>query len=303
MDKGLKILIVILATMMVGLLILGLLGNKKENEGDQNKEKILTSFYPIYVMTLNITDGVENVETSNMAENFFGCIHDYTLTTQDLKKVENADVFIQSGNGLEPFTEKLIQSNKRIHLISCAKDVDNLIENDEGEQNAHTWLSIKNYKEEVKEIAEQLSKNDIKNEKKYQANLKKYISKLDELELKYKELEVDLKKNNIKAICLDESLEYILKEIGIEEETIETDHEQSSLSAEQVKEIIEKMRDERIKSIFIAKNNNTKTAELLAKETGAKIYILNSGMSGKSDKEDYLNIMQENYEVLKQLGE
>lgn len=300
MDKGLKILITIIALMIVGLFLLGLTGKKSE---ENNKKRILTSFYPIYVMTLNITDGVENVETSNMAENFFGCIHDYTLTTDDLKKVENANIFIQSGKGLEPFTEKVIQGNKNIQIISCANDIEDLIENDEGEQNAHTWLSIKNYKEEVKEIAEQLSKNDIKNEKKYQANLKKYISKLDELELQYKDLKSKIIKNNQKAICLDESLEYILKENGIEETTIETDHEQSSLSAEQVKEIIEKMKKEKINSIFIAKNNNTKTAELLAKETGAKIYKLNSGMSGEADKDDYLNIMKENFEVLKQLGE
>lgn len=300
MDKGLKILITIIALMIVGLFLLGLTGKKSE---ENNKKRILTSFYPIYVMTLNITDGVENVETSNMAENFFGCIHDYTLTTDDLKKVENANIFIQSGKGLEPFTEKVIQGNKNIQIISCANDIEDLIENDEGEQNAHTWLSIKNYKEEVKEIAEQLSKNDIKNEKKYQANLKKYISKLDELELQYKDLKSKIIKNNQKAICLDESLEYILKENGIEETTIETDHEQSSLSAEQVKEIIEKMKKEKINSIFIAKNNNTKTAELLAKETGAKVYKLNSGMSGEADKDDYLNIMKENFEVLKQLGE
>ena len=63
------------------------------------------------------------------------------------------------------------------------------------------------------------------------------------------------------------------------------------------------MKKEKINSIFIAKNNNTKTAELLAKETGAKIYKLNSGMSGEADKDDYLNIMKENFEVLKQLGE
>lgn len=300
MDKGLKILITIIVLMIIGLFLLGLTGKKSE---ENNKKRILTSFYPIYVMTLNITDGVENVETSNMAENFFGCIHDYTLTTDDLKKVEDSNIFIQSGNGLEPFTEKVIQGNKNIQIISCANNIEDLIENDEGEQNAHTWLSIKNYKEELKEIAEQLSKNDIKNEKKYQANLKKYISKLDELELQYKDLKSKIIKNNQKAICLDESLEYILKENGIEETTIETDHEQSSLSAEQVKEIIEKMKKEKINSIFIAKNNNTKTAELLAKETGAKVYKLNSGMSGEADKDDYLNIMKENFEVLKQLGD
>ena len=300
MDKGLKILIAVILVIMIGLLTLGLTGKKDE---EKKKEKILTSFYPIYVMTLNITDGVENVETSNMAENFFGCIHDYTLTTEDLKKVEDSNIFIQSGKGLEPFTEKVIQSNKNITIISCTNNITNIIESDEGEQNAHTWLSIENYINEVQEIEKQLSINDIKNKNKYEENAKKYISKLNNLKLQYKELKLKIAAKNQKAICLDESLEYILRESGIEETTIETDHEQSSLSAEQVKEIIEKMKKEEIKNIFIASNNNTKTAELLAKETGAKIYKLNSGMSGKADKDDYINVMKENFEVLKQLGE
>ena len=300
MDKGLKILIAVILVIMIGLLTLGLTGKKDE---EKKKEKILTSFYPIYVMTLNITDGVENVETSNMAENFFGCIHDYTLTTEDLKKVEDSNIFIQSGKGLEPFTEKVIQSNKNITIISCTNNITNIIESDEGEQNAHTWLSIENYINEVQEIEKQLSINDIKNKNKYEENAKKYISKLNNLKLQYKELKLKIAAKNQKAICLDESLEYILRESGIEETTIETDHEQSSLSAEQVKEIIKKMKKEEIKNIFIASNNNTKTAELLAKETGAKIYKLNSGMSGKADKDDYINVMKENFEVLKQLGE
>ena len=296
MNKGLKILSGILFIIIVGLIILTF---SSEKQSDNSNIKITTSFYPIFIMTKNITVGVQNVETSNMADQYFGCIHDYALTTEDLKKVENSDVFIQSGNGLEPFSERVVATNKSIKIINCSDDVKNLIENDEGEKNAHTWLSFENYKKEVKAIADKLSKVDENNRTKYEENANNYLKKIDGLEEKYKTLNI----NNKKAICLDESLEYILRENTIESTLIEIDHDQASLSAEQVTEIIEKMKNEDIKSIFVTTNDNSKTAELLARETGAKIYKLNSAMSGDSDNEAFLRIMKENYFVLKQLGE
>ena len=59
------------------------------------------------------------------------------------------------------------------------------------------------------------------------------------------------------------------------------------------------MKAENIKVIFIDKNDSKSTADVLANETGAKIYTLDSGMSGNNDKDDYLNVMKENMKVLK----
>lgn len=87
MKKTIKILSTLLILLILVLVIMMFMPANKFKES--KKIKILTSFYPIYVMTLNITDGVENVETSNMADQFYGCIHDYTLTTEDLKKLKS----------------------------------------------------------------------------------------------------------------------------------------------------------------------------------------------------------------------
>ena len=39
-------------------------------------------------MLLNITEGAQNVSVENMTSNNVGCLHDYTLTTNDLIKLE-----------------------------------------------------------------------------------------------------------------------------------------------------------------------------------------------------------------------
>ena len=50
---------------------------KKEEINEENKFKIVTSFYPLYIMTLNITNGIEDVTVSNMTDNNVGCLHNF----------------------------------------------------------------------------------------------------------------------------------------------------------------------------------------------------------------------------------
>ena len=82
---------------------------------------------------------------------------------------------------------------------------------------------------------------------------------------------------------------------------IETNHEESALSAETIKNIIEKMKAENIKIIFIAEEDNLANAQTLSNETGAKIYKLKSCLLGESDKDEYINSMKSNLEILKQI--
>ena len=91
---------------------------KSNNELEANNNfKIVTSFYPIYIIAENITNGAENIELSNMAEVNGGCLHDYTLSTNDVKKVENADVFVQNGEGIENFTDKILEIYSNVKII------------------------------------------------------------------------------------------------------------------------------------------------------------------------------------------
>ena len=87
--------------------------NKKEVVEDDNL-KIVTSFYPIYIMTANITRDIPDVELLNMSEANVGCLHDYTISTTDMKKIENyknSKYFIQTVRNArmwEKSEEKLI---------------------------------------------------------------------------------------------------------------------------------------------------------------------------------------------------
>ncbi len=70
---------------------------------ESSRLKLLASFYPIAIMALNIIDGVEGVAVESMAQQQTGCLHDFQMTTADMKKAETADAFLINGAGMEVF--------------------------------------------------------------------------------------------------------------------------------------------------------------------------------------------------------
>ena len=292
MKKRNIIIAIVIFIILIIMIVIGNLNRKDNKESD--KLKIVTSFYPIYIMTINLTNGIENVEVSNMAENYVGCIHDYTLTTTDLKKFENADIFIENGYGMEQFSQKIIDSYPDVKIIDSSTKITDFVQEDD-EVNPHFWTSIDNYILQVEKISEGLQELDPLNSENYKKNESIYEEKLKELKDKYNEINFSGKS----VVSLNESFSYLFKFIGVNETLIETDHEQSALSAETVKEVIEEVKNTGIKAIVIAENDDNQNANLIAEETGAKVYKLNDAMNGDNSIDSYINVMNENLEILK----
>ena len=298
MNKYIKyVIIAIVVIILIVLLVLLNINRQKEEEQVSNSKTILTSFYPIYIIAENITEGAQNIELVNMADVNVGCLHDYTLTTEDMKKIENADIFIMNGLGMENFIEKALETNNDMDIIDSSKEIENVIQ-DDGETNAHIWTNLENYITQVRNISSGLINQDPENAEIYQANTDKYINELDSLKEEYeKSLE---KLNGTKAISLNEAFEYLGQELGIDMTTIHTDHEESTMSAEMLSSIIDQVKNENINMIIVDKDDNKSNAETIANETGAKIYELNSGLRGSTDKNAYIEQVKENMQTLAQ---
>ena len=300
MKKYLKYIIAIIVIILIitALVILNINRNSQK-EQESNTTKIVTSFYPMYIIAENLIDGANNVELENMADVNVGCLHDYTLMTEDIKKVEEADIFISNGLGMESFIDKLIEANSDMKVIDSSQDIENAI-NSEEETNPHIWTSIDNYILQVQTIASGLKEYDQENKDIYEENEKAYIDELESLKNKFDEELNDFEGK--KAVCLNEAFEYMGKELGLELLTVQTDHEESTMSAEMLKNIIDTVKEENIEIIIIDKNDNKSNAETIANETGARIYELNSGLTGNLDKDAYIKQMEENIEILKNMN-
>ena len=93
---------------MVIVLSVSACGNPKKQLRKENFG-IATSFYPVYITTLNLTSGAEGVDVVNLTEADRGCLHDYILTTEDISLLSQADIFIASGMDMEAFRQKTIE--------------------------------------------------------------------------------------------------------------------------------------------------------------------------------------------------
>ena len=111
-----------LKVLFVALLIC-LTGCSRTNNQNTDDFNIVTSFYPIYVFTKNITRDIPGVTVTNMSSNHDGCLHDYSLTTTDMKSLSNADAFIINGAGLEEFLEKAYEANPSINIIDSSENI------------------------------------------------------------------------------------------------------------------------------------------------------------------------------------
>lgn len=292
MKRKLIIGISIVLIIIILVLIFTKLNIKPHEKND--KFKIVTSFYPMYVIALNLTEGVESVELENMADVSVGCLHEYTLVTKDLVKLENADVFIQNGLGVELFMDKLISNYPNVSIIDSSINVAKVL-SEHDEENGHIWLNIDNYITQVQTISDGLCTLDEKNVDIYKKNTENYINKLKELKRKYDNINFE----GNKVISFNEAFTYILDYLEIDTIEVETEGEESIMSAKTLSSIIDTAKQENINGILLDKNDNARDAKIIENETNCKIYNLNSGLYGDLKKDSYINQMEQNLEILK----
>ena len=272
------------------------------SKGEQSAEKkdgvnIVTSFYPMYVAALNITNGVEGVTLTNMTEPQTGCLHDYQLSTADMTKLEKADVFIINGAGMESFMEKVTSQQKNLKIIDASKDIP-LLEED-GEANPHVWLSVTNEIQQVKNITAQLKEADPKNADAYQKNADSYIAKLEALKTEMHAAIDPLPNKDI--ITFHEAFPYFAKEFSLNIISVVEREPGTEPTPVELKEIIEQVNGLPTKVLFTEPQYSPSAAEAISRETGAKIYSLDPVVTGEATPaaiNAYIDAMKKNTDTL-----
>ena len=151
---------------------------------------IVTSFYPMYVLTLNVTDGIDGVTVQNMAEQNVGCLHDYQLQTRDMVTLEGADALVINGGGMEQFMDKVLTLRADLPVIDASEGIamfpsdethdHDAHAHDEHDElyNAHVWLDPSRAIKQVQNIADGLAEADPAHAAAYQENAAGYIERL-----------------------------------------------------------------------------------------------------------------------------
>lgn len=261
---------------------------------------IVASFYPMYVLTLNIAGGIDGVTVSSMSDPNMGCIHDHVFSTEDLKQLEGADVFVENGLALEVFNDEILAAYPDLDIIDASANVTDAPA-DEEEVNGHVWTSIDDYELQIKQVSAELQKLDPAHAEQYAANEKAYLEKIDALRSDNADVIESL--NGVGVLVLDETLPSFCVYTGMDFITVETDHENEALSAGDIAEIIEEMNENGISIIFVGADGDSDIADAIAAETGATICTLNTCMTGDETENAYIDQMEENFKTLSDIIE
>lgn len=295
----------LLSLVSLGLLVISGCGANNESKApvsttvnSSSTTTIAASFYPMYIFALNVAKDVPNVNVIDMTKPTAGCLHDYAATPQDMKNIEGARFLITNGAGMESFMGKITSQMPNLKIIDASKGIE-LIKGagNEGD-NPHVWVSISNAIIQVQTIGDQLALLDPNNATKYKENTNVYIKKL-EAERAKMHLALDgLKNRNV--ITFHEAFPYFAKEFNFNIVAVIEREPGSEPSAKELAQTIDKVNNLKVKALFAEPQYSTSAAETISKETGAKIYTLDPGVTGPMEADAYINIMEGNLKTLQE---
>ncbi len=268
------------------LIILTVSGCGSEKKDDGNL-KIVTSFYPIYLETMNVTRGVEGVEVVNMTPPQTGCLHDYQLTPEDMKLLETADIFVVNGLGMESFLDKVIEARPNLKIINASDSPEIVPIMEDGVPNPHVWLSITYAIQQVKNISSKLCELDPAHVEAYKRHTLDYV---DELTTLRDELHLSLTMMpNKDIVTFHEAFPYLAAEFGLKVAAVIEREPGTEPTPQELAETIEKINSLPVKVIFTEPQYSPKAAETIARETGAKIFELDPIVTGEAKPENLLD--------------
>ena len=290
---------------------------------DPNKLQVMASFYTMYDFAQKI--GGEHVQVTCMVPSGTEP-HDWEPSTKDITRMEQSDVFIYNGAGMEHWVSDVLAglSNKKLISVEASQGVSLLRSAEEeeshdheavhadedeedghdahehGEYDPHVWLDPMNAKQEMQNICEAFSEADPEHRADYQANYEKWAKQLDELDKTYQTTLENLSERNI--VVAHEAYGYLCRRYNLTQVSIEGMSPDSEPDPGRMADIIDFVRANNVRAIFFEELSGSRTAETVAAETGVKLLTL-SPLEGLSDRQeetggDYFSVMEENLQQL-----
>lgn len=290
---------------------------------------VVTSFYPMYIATLNIVDGVKGVRLENLSEPQTGCLHDFQLTPEDMKLLSTADVFVINGGGIESFMSDVAKAYPKLDVVEACEDVallsddesdsdhdhdhdadaesdsdheadtesDSAHDHDHGDENAHAWMSVPRYRTMVKTIASHLAQKDEAHAEEYYANAEKYDAKLAKLEKEQDSLKSLTDGQNI--VIFHEAYAYVADDFSMNACYLLDLDEERSVSAGEIKQVISAIKDDGVSVILAEELYGKSMGDTVSRETDVHVVYIDPLNRGEYDKDSYLDGMEQNIELIK----
>lgn len=320
-----------IALFFLGSTAIYLKSTKSVYSADAEKESfvITASFYPVYIAALNVAGDIDGVEVRNLTQPQTGCLHDYQLTTEDMKAMADSDVLLINGGGIESFVSKVAKTYPKLSIINLSasfaefpeedeeeedhdhedsahedadhEDADHDHDHDHGEQNSHFWMDIELYRKEVESMEEGLSIRDPVHADQYKKNAEAYLKKLESLQSEEAELKAAL--SGKKVVVFHEAFLYLAEDLDMQVTMTMDLDEERQVSAGEVRQVLDALALSDDKIIFAERTYGEEMGDRMTEEASATVIYLDPLTRPKdgqeSEQDGYLLAMQENFDQIR----
>lgn len=172
-------------------------------------------------------------------------------------------------------------------------------DHDHGDENAHAWMSVASYREQMTHIAERLADILPQYRESITENASLYDDKLAELQAEQKELCALVKGREV--ILFHEAYAYVAKDYGLEVAMVMDLDEERQVSAGEVAEVLEEIKEHGVSLILAEERYGKEMGDTIQKEVDVDVIYLDTLNRGNYEKDSYLVGMQSNIDLLRQV--
>lgn len=236
--------------------------------------------------------------------------HEHEVLPEDIKKASDADVILYNGLNLETgngWFMNLMETAKKEEgkdYFAVSKKVTPLYlakGDTKTQADPHAWLDLSNGMKYVEEITRILSEKDEDNQKEYEKNSKVYIEQLKKLDQQAKDSLGSIEEDKRLLVTSEGAFKYFSKAYDVPAAYIWEINTESQGTPEQMKTIINQVRDSNVPVLFVETSVDPRSMERVAKETGLTIYdkLYTDSIDKKGEKGDsYYKMMQWNIQTI-----
>lgn len=267
--------------------------------------QIAATTAPVWQFTTMLCEGTP-LTVSRVVTESVSCLHDYTLTVSQMKRIESAELIVISGAGLEEFMDdvladrQVVDASEDIPMLESDthhhhEDEDEEEEHDHHhEHDPHIWLSPVNARMMARNICSGLSEHYPEYADIFQTNLTELDEQLRQLQTYGEEALADL--SCLDLITFHDGFAYLADCFDLHIIRAMEEESGSEASAQELIELIEEVEHHSLPAVFTEVNGSVSAASVICAETGIDSFALDMAMAG----DDYFASMYHNIDTLKE---
>lgn len=231
--------------------------------------KVVTTFTVLADMAQNVAGDVAEVVsiTKPGAE-----IHGYEPTPQDMVRASEADLILWNGLNLELWFEQFLDNLGDIPSVTLTDGIEPIAIGSgsyEGKANPHAWMGLDNALVYVDNIAAAFSEHDPGNAAVYLANADVYKEQIRATIGPVRDKIVQIPAEDRWLVTCEGAFSYLARDFGMKELYLWPMNADQIGTPQQVRSVIDGVRENNIPVVFCESTVNTAPAEQVARETGA----------------------------------